>query len=143
MSNGDPDQVKIMSHTFTKEPKVCINITLKEHEEGMKEETRRARMEVINNLDSESRDKLKSQDLQVYTRQKKVPQDLPTDPKTSQQQFPPMSKLLPNPTFPKVNNIDLNFDLESDLAKMSVIVPLKEIIKIPSMKNMFKRLFKV
>jgi hypothetical protein len=81
MNNGDPDQVKIMSHTFTKEPQVCLNITLKEHEEGMKEAARRARMEVINNLDSESREKLKRQELQVYTRQKKVPQDPPTDPK--------------------------------------------------------------
>jgi hypothetical protein len=54
-----------------------------------------------------------------------------------------MSKLLPNPTFPKSNNIDLNFDLESALEKMSVTIPLKEIIKVPSMKNRFERFFKV
>jgi hypothetical protein len=54
-----------------------------------------------------------------------------------------MSKVLPNPTSPKANNIDLNFDLESTLAKMSVIVPLKEIIKVPYMKNRFERFFKV
>jgi hypothetical protein len=102
-------------------------------------------MEVINNLDSESREKLKRQELQVYTRQKRAPQAPPTDPKLPQQKLPPppMSRLLPNPTLPKANNADMNFDLESALAKMSVIVPLKEIIKVPSMKNRFERFFKV
>jgi len=66
-----------MSHNFTEEPQVCLNITLKEHEEGMKEAARRARMDLINNLDSESREKLKRQELQVYTRQRKVPQAPP------------------------------------------------------------------
>jgi hypothetical protein len=74
-------------------------------------------MEVINNLDSESREKLKRKELQVYTRQKKAPQAPPTDPNPSQQKIPPMSKLLPNPTLPKSNNIDLNFDLENHFVK--------------------------
>jgi hypothetical protein len=51
MNNGDPDQVNIMNYVFTEEPQVCLNITLEQHEEGIKEASRRARMEVINNLD--------------------------------------------------------------------------------------------
>jgi hypothetical protein len=145
MNNRDPDQVKIMSQVFTEEPQVCLNITLEEHEQGMKEAARRAKMEDINNLGSESREKLKRQELQVYTRQKKAPQAPLTDPKLSQQKLPPppVSRLLPNPTLAKAYNTKLNFDLESALAKMSVTVPLKEIIKVPSMKNRFERFFKV
>jgi hypothetical protein len=44
---------------------------------------------------------------------------------------------------PKTNDIDLNIDFESVLAKINVTVPLKEIIKIPSMRSRFERFFKV
>jgi hypothetical protein len=86
-------------------------------------------MEVINNLDEESREKLKRQELQVYTRQKKVPQAPPTNSKLSQHKIPPppVSRFLPNPTLPKTDNIDL----ESVLVKIDIKVPWKEIIKIP------------
>jgi hypothetical protein len=102
-------------------------------------------MEVINNLDEESREKLKRKELQVYTTKNKVLQAPSTGPKLPQQKLPPppMSRLLPNPSLPKTNNIDLNFDLESVLAKINVTMPLKETIKIPSMKNRFERFFKV
>lgn len=63
MNSGDLDQVNIMNHVFTKETQVCLNITLKQHEEGMKEVSKRARIEVINNLDKGSREKLKRQDV--------------------------------------------------------------------------------
>jgi len=53
---------------FSPRPTICLNITLKQHEEGIKEATRRVRMEVINNLDNKSREKLKRQELQFYTR---------------------------------------------------------------------------
>jgi hypothetical protein len=72
-----------------------------------------------------------------------MPQPLPTNPKASQHKLPPpMSMLLPKST-PKASNVDLNFDLEGALEKMHVTVPLKEIIKVPSMKNRFERFFKV
>jgi hypothetical protein len=45
-----------------------INITIEEHQEAMKEAARSARMTVINNLDQESREKLKKQKFQVYRR---------------------------------------------------------------------------
>jgi hypothetical protein len=64
----------------------------------------------------------------------------PTDPKLPQQKIPPppVSRLLPNPTFPKTNDIDLNIDFDSVLEKINVTVPLKEIIKIPSMRSRLK-----
>jgi len=145
MNNGDSNQVKIMSCAFHEDTQVCLNITLEQHEERIKEASRKARMEFINNLDSESREKLKRQELQVYIIQKRTPQSPPTDPNLPQQKLPPppVSRLLPNPTFPKSNNVGLNFELESSLEKMSATKPLKEIIKFPSMKNMFERFFKV
>jgi len=145
MNNEDPDQVNIMNCDFAKDPQVCLNITLEKHEEGLKEASRRARMEVINNLDNESRENLKNKELQLYTRQKKVPQVPPTDPTLPQQKIPPppVSRLLPNPTFPKNDNVDFNFDLESILENINVTIPLIEISKIHSMKRRFEKLFKV
>ena len=64
-----------MNHTI-EGPQICLNISPKEHQEGIKEAARKARMEVINNLDQESREKLKKQEFQVYTRQKRMNQPL-------------------------------------------------------------------
>jgi hypothetical protein len=42
--------------------------------------------------------------------------------------------LLPkNP--PKTDKVDLNFDFEGALAKMHVTIPLREVIKVPSVKE--------
>ena len=52
---------------------------------------------------------------------------------TSQLIPPPMNMPLPrNP--PKTNKVDLNFDLEGALAKMHITIPLKEFIKVSSIK---------
>jgi hypothetical protein len=56
---------------------------------------------------------------------------------------PPVSRLLPNPTFLKTNDVDLNIDFDSFLAKINVIVPLKEIIKIHSMRSRFEIFYKI
>jgi hypothetical protein len=69
LNNGEQDQVNITDHTI-EGPQCCLNVTLEEHQEGIKEATMKARMEVINNLDQESREKLKKQEFQVYTRKK-------------------------------------------------------------------------
>jgi hypothetical protein len=98
-------------------------------------------MEVINNLDQESREKLKKQEFQVYTRQKKLNQPLSTGPATSQTRPSPMNILLPkNP--PKTERVELNFDFEGALAKMHVTIPLREVIKVPSVKERFDNFFK-
>jgi hypothetical protein len=94
LNNGEHDQVNIINHTI-EGPQYCLNITLEEHQEGIKEATRKARMEVINNLDQESREKLKKQEFQVYTRTKRMNQPLSTGPTTSQPRPPPMNILLP------------------------------------------------
>jgi hypothetical protein len=94
-------------------------------------------MEVINNLDQESREKLKKQEFQVYTRQKRMKQPLSIGPVVSQTIPPPMNILLPkNP--PKTDKVNLNFDFEGALAKMHVTIPLREVIKVPSVKERFK-----
>jgi hypothetical protein len=53
-----------------------------------------------------------------------------------------MNILLPK-TSSKTDKIDLKFDLEGALAKMHVTIPLKEVIKVPSMKERFKKFFNV
>jgi hypothetical protein len=42
-------------------------------------------------------------------------------------------------TSSKAKNVDLNFDLEGALAKIHVTISLKEIIKVPSMKERFEK----
>jgi hypothetical protein len=48
---------------------------------------------------------------------------------------------VPPPKNPKVDKITLDFDLEGALSKMHVNVPLKEAIKIPSIKEHFNNFF--
>jgi hypothetical protein len=116
-------------------------VTLEEHQEGIKEASRKARMEVINNLDQESRENLKKQEFQVYTRQKRMNQPFSTSPTISQTRPPPMNIILPkNP--PKTNKVDLNFDFDGALAKMQVTIPLREVIKVPYVKERFIFFFK-
>jgi hypothetical protein len=46
--------------------------------------------------------------------------------------------------FPKTSNterVNLNFDLEGALSKMLVTIPLREVIKVPSMKERFDNFF--
>jgi hypothetical protein len=105
-----------------------------------KEVARKAKMEVINNLDQESRKKLKKQEFQVY-RRKKLSQPLSTNPTNTQTKPPPLGILLPrNPS--KTERVDLNFDFEGALSKMHVTIPLREVIKVPSVKERFDNFFK-
>jgi hypothetical protein len=69
LKKGEHDQVNIVNHTI-ESPQYCLNFTLEGHQEGIKEATVKARMEMINNLDQDSREKLKNQEFQVYTRKK-------------------------------------------------------------------------
>jgi hypothetical protein len=50
-----------MNHTI-EGPQIFLNISLEEHQEGIKEAARKARIEVRNNLDKESREKLNKQE---------------------------------------------------------------------------------
>jgi hypothetical protein len=108
-----------------------INITDVEHQQALKEATRVARLAIINNLDQESREKLKKQEVQVYRRKNlKQPAD---DQSKSLEVLPPKT--------PKADKITLDFDFEGALSKMHVNVPLKEAIKIPSIKERFNNFF--
>jgi hypothetical protein len=120
-------------------PQVCLNITHEEHREGIKEASRKARMEVINNLDQESKEKLKKQEFQVY-RRKKLNQPISTILVVTQTKPPPLEILLPKTS--KTERVDLNFDFEGALSKMHVNIPLREVIKVPSVKERFDNLFK-
>ena len=64
-------------------------------------------MAVINNLDQESREKLKKQEFQVYNR-KKLNQPTP-----DQTNPPPLEVLIPKTS--KASKVDLNFDFEGAL----------------------------
>ena len=99
----------------------------------MKEAARSARMAVINKLDQESREKLKKQEFQVY-RRKKLDQ-----PSTDQTKNPPVDVV-----FPKTSNterVNMIIDLEGALSKMLVTIPLREVIKVPSIKERFDNFF--
>jgi hypothetical protein len=129
-----------MDHT-SEDPQIFLNTTPEEHQEGMKEAARKVRMEVINKLDQEPREKFKKQKFQVYTRQKKMNQPLSTGPMASQARPPPMNILLPkNP--PKTEKVELNFDFEGALVKMHVTIHLREVIKVPFVKERFDHFFK-
>jgi hypothetical protein len=110
-----------------------INITAEEHQEAIKEAARKARMAVINNLDQESKEKLKKQEFQVY-RRKKLSQ-----PTAEQTKPPSLDVLLPKTS--KTERVDLNFDFEGALSKMHVTIPLREVIKVPSVKERFDNFF--
>jgi len=65
----------------------------------------------------------------VY-RRKKLSQ-----PTADQKKTPPLDILLPKTS--KTERVNLNFDFEGALSKMHVTIPLKEVIKIPSVKERF------
>jgi len=67
---------------------------------------------------------------------------LSTGPVISQTRHPPMNILIPkNP--PITDKVDLNFDFEGALVKIHAIIPLREVIKVPSVKERFDLFFKV
>jgi hypothetical protein len=53
-----------------------------------------------------------------------------------------MSILLPK-NAPKTDKIDIKFDLEGALSKMHTTIPLREVIKVPSMKERFEKKFDI
>jgi hypothetical protein len=108
-----------------------INITDAEHQQALKEAARAARLAIINSLDQESQEKLKKQEVQVYRRKN------PKQPTNHQSKSP---EVLP-PKTPKADKITLDFDFEGALSKMHVNVPLKEAVKIPSIKERFNTFF--
>jgi hypothetical protein len=69
LNNGEHDQLNLVNHTIEGH-QYFLNVTLEEHQEGIKESSMKDRMEVINKLDQELREKLKKQEFQVYTRKK-------------------------------------------------------------------------
>ena len=99
----------------------------------MKEATRLARMAIINNLDQESKGKLKKQEFQVYRRKNLI------QPTTDQTKPPPLDILHPKTS--KTERVNLNFDFEGALSKMHVTIPLKEVIRVPSVKERFDNFF--
>jgi hypothetical protein len=147
-SNGEPDHMNVfdtINSIFSISPQECLNITPEQLEEGKREATRRARMEIINKMDEESREKLRKKELQVYTRQRSAPQAPPSDPRFPQPRPPPPPTNNPPPssTLPKTSDIDLNIDINGVLEKINVHVPLTEIIKIPSMRSKVEKFFRV
>jgi hypothetical protein len=83
---------------------------------------------------------LKKQEFQEYTRKKQMNQPLSTGPVISQPRPTPMNILFPKNT-PKIDKVDLNFDFEGALAKMHITIPLREVIKVPSVKERFDFFF--
>jgi hypothetical protein len=137
-TNEAHDQINNVGHVI-EGPQICLNITPEEHREEIKQAARKARMEIINNLDPESKEKLVKREFQVY-RQKKLNQPTLTIPTITQTKPSPSN--LPPPEAPKTERVDLNFDFEGALSKMHVTIPLKEVIKVPSIKERFDKFFK-
>jgi hypothetical protein len=129
-SDGGHQQVNNIGHVI-EGPQ--INITAEEHQEAIKEVATKARMAVINNLDQESKEKLKKQESQVY-RRKKLSQP------TTEETKPPSLDVLPLKTS-ETERVNLNINFEGELSKMHVTIPLKEVIKVPSIKERFDNFF--
>jgi hypothetical protein len=70
-------------------------------------------MAVINNLDPESKEKLKKQEFLVYRRKK------PNQPTAEQTKPPSLDVLLPKTS--KTERVDLNFDLDKGFVRISAI----------------------
>jgi hypothetical protein len=62
-----------------------------------------------------------------------------SQPATDQTKPPPLDLLLPKTS--KIERVDLNFDFEGALSKMHVTIPLKEVIKVLSIKERFDNFF--
>jgi hypothetical protein len=125
-SNGGHQQVNNIGHII-EGPQ--INVTAEEHQEAIKEAARSARMAVINKLDQELKERLNKQEFQVY-RRKKLNQ-----PVADQTKNPPLAVIFPKTS--KTERVNLNFDFAGALSKMLVTIPLKEVIKVPSLKERF------
>jgi hypothetical protein len=72
-------------------------------------------MEIINNLDQESKEKLGKREFQVY-RQNKLNQPIHTIPAITQTKPSPLNIFLPKT--PKNERVDLNFDFEGVLPSL-------------------------
>ena len=59
---------------------------------------------------------------------------------TAEQTKPPALDVL-LPKISKTERVDLNFDFEGALTKIHVTVPLREVIKVPSIKECFDNFF--
>jgi hypothetical protein len=57
-------------------------------------------------------------------------------------QTKPSTSNLPPLEAPKTERVNLNFDFEGALSKMHVTIPLKEVIKVPSIKERFDKFLK-
>jgi hypothetical protein len=75
----------------------------------------------------------------VY-RRKKLNQPISIVPAINQTKPQPLDILLPKES--KTERVDLNFDFEGELSKMHITIPLREVIKVPSLKERFDNLFK-
>jgi hypothetical protein len=75
----------------------------------------------------------------VY-RGKKLNQPISTNPAMTQTNSPPLDILLPK--ISKIERVDLNFDFEGVLSNMHVTIPLREVIKVPYVKERFDNFFK-
>lgn len=64
-----------------------FNVTQEKLEQSKKEDARNDRMEILRQMDEETRERLRKE-LQVYVRQKNVSQDLPSDPRFPQSRSP-------------------------------------------------------
>jgi hypothetical protein len=62
----------------------------------------------------------------VYTRQRNVPQAPPSDPRfpLPRPPPPPTNSAPPSSTLPKIDDIDLNIDINSILTKKNVPIPI-------------------
>jgi hypothetical protein len=120
-------------------------VTKEQLEQSKKEATRKARMEILSQMDEESRERLRKKELQVYARQKNVPQAPPSDPRFPwpRPPLPSNDNIPPQPTLPRSDEIDLNIDMDGILAKVNIPIPLTKIIKIPSMRNKVERFLRV
>jgi hypothetical protein len=104
---------------------------------------------VLNQLTDDQRKELRKREFLTYTRRNKalVPSSQPSTPSHPEETTPlPSTKkvapplppivheLLPNPTLTE-DEIQLNIDIATMFGKLNMMVPIKKMFKIPSMRR--------
>jgi hypothetical protein len=108
--------------------------------EQIKQVVRKGRLEILNQMNEDSKERIRKREYLTYSRRKKALDTSPSNPKPPHIIYPlPLDTIAPlQPTLPKNDNIDLNIDMASVLAKVNVTIPLTKIMKTPSLRDKVK-----
>jgi hypothetical protein len=129
------DRLNFIDTVYAAESKEYIDITEEQLEEVRKRAARQARLEILNQMDEASKERLRREYILAYSRKDKIVVAPPPTPKiVPPPPPPPVHDLPPQPT-PTIEDFQLNIDVTNMMGKMNMVVPLTEMCKIPSVRK--------